>query len=150
MGLRIQIDDYNDAEHAGTVSWEWSQDGVPFSTLYSEPAPIDISFIYVQLFAGTPTATATPGIARLASFNAGVTPRSSSCAASTFVDTFDDSATGLEWRTFPDACCTDVEMARRPRPFHLRIREAGGMVFYEVSTNKQSWNTLQMMPAPTT
>jgi hypothetical protein len=220
------------SEHAGTLTWEWSQDGTSFNTLYSAPDPIDLSFKYVQVFAGTQNAIASPGTARYASFNAGVPALSTACAPSAFMDTFDDGVTGEEWRVFLDSCCSDAETgghlvvssngtamgtkSRRsgwgfdlrgasigitvveiptnanqtgifaayydaqnqlqirvsssaitvriviggtptntnyalpgPAPFHVRIREAGGMVFFEATTNKQvGWSVMQMQPAP--
>jgi hypothetical protein len=218
------------SEHAGTMTWEWSQDGVTFTPLYSEPDPIDVSFLYVQMFAGTPSAVGAPGVARFASFNEGVTTLSGACGPSGFTDTFDDGVTGREWRVFMDPCCGDAEMGGQLRlssigtvtgtrsrrsawgldmrgasigitvveipatanqtgifsayydsqnqlqirlmssslvvrttvggtptnntyalpaaPFHIRIREAGGMIFFETATTKPNWTAIQMTPAP--
>jgi hypothetical protein len=93
-------------EQAGQVRALLSSDGVTYTTFYEGPAPFDVSMVAAMLFAGTFTATASPGSAHFASYNGGVAVPGDACPIATLVDTF-DGTTGHLWEpSYTDACCT--------------------------------------------
>jgi hypothetical protein len=101
-------------EQGGQLLFETSPDGVTFTPFAQVDDPFDVSLVRPQLYAGTFTAVANPGVARFASFNAPV-PHEGGCPISTLVDTFDDGVQGHEWEgSYAAPCCT--------------ITEAGGML----------------------
>jgi hypothetical protein len=94
------------AEHAGTISFETSSDGVSFTSFATTPTTFDVSLVNVELLAGTDTAIPNPGEVRFAAVNGGVSI-GAACPATSLVDRFDGTVSNHVWaRSFSDACCT--------------------------------------------
>jgi hypothetical protein len=57
------------SESNGNMTWETSPDGTTFTTLTTQPTPIDVSSVTIALEAGTYASAPSPGTAAYANFN---------------------------------------------------------------------------------
>lgn len=96
------------SERDGHVSWETSSDGIAYTAWHDRIGPLDVSSLFVHVYAGTFDAQANPGSARIAAINPGATA-GPGCPISELTDDLEDGASWPHWDDSADACCSVLE-----------------------------------------
>ncbi len=90
-------------EDSGTLYWEVSADGQDWQVLHSAPTPSFVSWVQMNLYAGTLDGLDDSGQFTLSSLNGGTSDAPVWCAPTTLVDTFDDGQVTLPLTRFGSA-----------------------------------------------